>query len=96
MKTQTAQRMNLELLKQLNDNATVIAVAIELLGGHPSISEIASATRRSFATVYRGLKCLHDTGYPVALTTEPRPPLPPPPAKRRRYCITEKKNGGAR
>ena len=88
--------MNLELLKKVNDNATVIAVAIELLGGHPSIAEIADATGKSLATVYRGLSVLTDARYPVALSPQARVPLPPPPPKRRCYCITEKMNRGAK
>jgi hypothetical protein len=76
---------------KLSDRAFRLRAIFEALGGTASLSELMRATGKSQATIYRTCSELADTGYPVAITPEPRPPLPPPPPKRRRYCFTEPK-----
>jgi hypothetical protein len=80
--------MNPATLRKLSDSAVALHYTLRLLGGKPTVHDLAFARGKSVAAIYRACAELYDAGLPPVLSSKP--------AKRvqRIYCQRAKSQEG--
>ncbi len=86
--------MNPSTLRKLSDSAVALHYTLRLLGGKPTVHDLAFARGKSVAAIYRACAELHDAGLPPALSAKGETNPAKPKRVQRIYCQRAKSQEG--